>query len=157
MNALTAPVDFDPVSGQVGPQPGAAPAAANRPKEVPGLTRPYRYNELIGAQGGLTALHFAARQGAAQAVAALVDGGVAVNQPSPGDKATPLLVALINGHFDIAAYLLQHGADPNLVSDAGGHLAAPEQLARVDAGNSSAITRASTSSFFWLAVPCRLT
>ena len=119
LNALTAPVDFDPVSGQVGQQQAAAPAAANRPKDVPGLTRPYRYNELIGAQGGLAPLHFAARQGAAQAVAALVEGGVAVNQPSPGDKATPLLVALINGHFDVAAYLLDHGADANLVSDAG--------------------------------------
>ena len=42
-----------------------------------------------------------------------------MNLPSPGDKATPLLVAIINGHFDIAAYLLEHGADPNLVSDAG--------------------------------------
>jgi ankyrin repeat protein len=116
LNALTAPVDFDPVSGQIAQ---AGPPAANRPKEVPGLTRPYRYNELIGAQGGLTALHFAARQGAARAVTALVDGGISVNQPSPGDRATPLLVALINGHFDVAAYLLDHGADPNLVSDAG--------------------------------------
>ena len=53
------------------------PVATNRPKEVPGLTRPYRYNELIGAQGGLTALHFAARQGSARSVAALVDGGAA--------------------------------------------------------------------------------
>jgi ankyrin repeat protein len=44
---------------------------------------------------------------------------VPVNLPSPGDKATPLLVALINGHFDVAAYLLEHGADPNMVSDAG--------------------------------------
>jgi len=117
LNALTAPVDFDPVSGSIAAQ--AAPPAANRPREVPGLTRPYRYNELIGAQGGLTALHFATRQGAARAVAALVEGGVPVNLRSPGDKATPLLVALINGHFDVAAYLLEHDADPNLVSDAG--------------------------------------
>jgi uncharacterized protein len=116
LNALTAPVDFDPVSGQIGQ---STAGAANRPSDVPGLTRPYRYNELIGAQGGLTALHFAARQGATDAVAALVEGGVAVNLPSPGDKATPLLVALINGHFDMAAYLLEHGANPNLVSDAG--------------------------------------
>ena len=115
LNALTAEFEADPVQGQLraGPQPIANPG------EVAGLTRPYRYNELIGTQGGLTALHFAARQGATQAVAALVDGGVAVNLPSPGDKATPLLVAIINGHFDIAAYLLDHGADPNLVSDAG--------------------------------------
>ena len=116
LNALTAPVDFDPVRGTV---EQSGPVATNRPKEVPGLTRPYRYNELIGAQGGLTALHFAARQGAMQSVAALVAGGVSLNLPSPGDQATPLLIAIINGHFDIAAYLLDHGADPNRVSDAG--------------------------------------
>lgn len=120
LNALTAPVDFDPVNGTVG-QGSQVPvsAAANRPKEVPGLTRPYRYNELIGAQGGLTPLHFAARQGAARSVKALLDGGAPVNQPSPGDQATPLLVAIINGHLDLAAFLLEHGADPNRVSDAG--------------------------------------
>ncbi|HJU42777.1 MAG TPA: ankyrin repeat domain-containing protein [Vicinamibacterales bacterium] len=86
---------------------------------VAGVTRGYRYNELIGTQGGLTALHFAARQGSGAAARALVDSGADVNIPSPGDKATPLLVALINGHFDLAAMLLDHGADPNLVSDAG--------------------------------------
>ena len=71
------------------------------------MTRGYRYNELIGAQGGLTALHFAARQGSCAAARALVDGGVDVNLPSPGDRRTPLLVAIINGHFDLAAYLLE--------------------------------------------------
>ena len=86
---------------------------------VAGVTRGYRYNELIGTQGGLTALHFAARQGSATAARALVDAGADVNIPSPGDKATPLLVAIINGHFDLAMMLLEKGADPNLVSDAG--------------------------------------
>ena len=86
---------------------------------VAGVTRGYRYNELIGTQGGLTALHFAARQGSAAAARALVDGGANVNLPSPGDKATPLLVAIINGHFDLAAMLLEHGGNPNLGSDAG--------------------------------------
>jgi ankyrin repeat protein len=94
------------------------PSEAER-RQVAGLTRPYRYNELIGAQGGLTALHFAARQGAGRAVAALLEASVPVNPRSPGDKATPLLVAVINGHFDIAAALIEKGADPNLVSDAG--------------------------------------
>jgi len=87
--------------------------------DVPGVTRPYRYNELIGTQGGLTALHFAARQGSVAAARALVDGGVDLNRMSPGDRATPLLVALINGHFDLAALLVEKGADPNLHSDAG--------------------------------------
>jgi ankyrin repeat protein len=86
---------------------------------VPGVTRGYRYNELIGTQGGLTALHFAARQGSVLAARALVDGGANLNVVSPGDQASPLLVALINGHFDLAAMLLDRGADPNLVSDAG--------------------------------------
>jgi ankyrin repeat protein len=74
---------------------------------------------LIGTQGGLMALHFAARQGSAAAARALVDGGADVNAVSPGDKASPLLVAIINGHFDLAAMLIDKGADPNLTSDAG--------------------------------------
>jgi len=86
---------------------------------VAGVTRGYRYNELIGSQGGLTAMHFAARQGSARAVKALVDAGVDVNLVSPGDQASPMLTALINGHFDIAMFLLDKGANPNLVSDAG--------------------------------------
>jgi ankyrin repeat protein len=86
---------------------------------IAGVTRGYRYNELIGTQGGLTALHFAARQGSSAAAKALVEGGANVNLPSPGDKATPLLVALINGHFDLAAMLLDQRADPNLLSQAG--------------------------------------
>jgi ankyrin repeat protein len=114
LNKLTAVVEADLVRGQV--QSGPTPVA--NPGEVIGVTRPYRYNELIGTQGGLTALLFAARQGAMDAARALVEGGADVNQPSPGDKATPLLVALINGHFDLAAYLLDHGADPNGISDA---------------------------------------
>jgi ankyrin repeat protein len=110
LKALTAPIDGE----------GRGPAAgAARGPDVPGVTRGYRYNELIGAQGGLTALHFAVRQGSANAVRALAEGGVDLNAPSPGDRATPLLVALINGHFDVAAYLVDKGANPNLGSDAG--------------------------------------
>ena len=47
-----------------GSAPRAAAAAAPA-KGVGGATRPYAFNELIGTQGGLTALHFAARQGSA--------------------------------------------------------------------------------------------
>lgn len=98
---------------------GAAPAGARPANDVPGVTRPYTYNELIGKVGGLTALHFAARQGSAESVKALVEGGANVNHVSPADNATPLLIATINGQFDIAKYLLGQGADPNLRSDAG--------------------------------------
>ena len=36
---------------------------------------------------------------------ALVDAGADVNQVSAGDKTSPLLMAIINGHFDLAQYL----------------------------------------------------
>jgi ankyrin repeat protein len=64
-------------------------------------------------------LHFAARQGSAGSVRALVEAGADVNQVSPADKASPLLIATVNGQFDIAAYLLEKGANPDLATDAG--------------------------------------
>jgi ankyrin repeat protein len=81
--------------------------------DIPGATRSYRYNELIGSQGGMTALHFAARQGFVDVVKALVDGGADINQQNPGDRATPLTIAIINGHYDLATWMLEKGADPN--------------------------------------------
>jgi len=103
-------------TGRPAQTPAAAAAAA---RDIPGVTRGFRYNELIGAQGGLTALHFAARQGGLSSVEALVEGGADVNQASPGDRTSPLVIATINGHFDIAMYLLERGADPNLANQAG--------------------------------------
>ena len=101
-----------------GPSPGAARGEAPRAPDVPGVTRGFRYNELIGRQGGLTALHFAARQGHVTTVKSLLAGGANINLVSPGDGTSPLLIALINGHFDLAMYLLEHGADPTLASSA---------------------------------------
>ena len=87
--------------------------------DVPGITRPFNYNELIGKHGGLAALHFAARQGAVATAEALIKGGADVNQRGAGDRTTPVLVAAINGHFDLVSYLLDNGADPNLASQGG--------------------------------------
>lgn len=97
----------------------AAAAPPPRREDVAGSTRNFRYNELVGTQGGLTALHFAARQGSVLAVRALVEHGAKVNQVSPGDHTTPLLIATINGHFDVAWYLIEKGADASLASAAG--------------------------------------
>ena len=108
-----------PGSVASGSRPAPAPAAPARAADLAGVTRPYRYNELIGRQGGLTALLFATRQGAMATVEALVNAGIDVNQVSPADLTSPLLMATINGHFDLAKYLLDKGADPNLASDAG--------------------------------------
>ncbi len=96
-----------------------APAAASSSTRVAGVSRPYKYNELIGNYGGLTALHFAARQGAAETVRLLVEGGADVNVLTAGDETSPMLIAAVNGQFDLVNYLLDKGGDPNLASDAG--------------------------------------
>ena len=85
----------------------------------PGIDRPYFYNELIGTQGGHTALMLAARSGYVDAVKLLVGAGADVNQISAGDKTSPLLIATINGHFDLAKWLLDRGADPNAAATNG--------------------------------------
>ena len=77
------------------------------------------FTEMIGNQGGLTALLLAVRVGHAETVRALLDAGAGVNQVTPADKTSPLLLATINGHYDIAKELVARGADPALASDAG--------------------------------------
>ncbi len=98
---------------------GRTIATIANPEEVPGVSRGYRYNELIGRQGGLNALHYATRQGSVESVRALLAAGAEINGRSPADGTTPLLMATINGHFDLAMVLLEAGADPSLASDAG--------------------------------------
>ena len=73
----------------------------------------------VGGVGGLTALHHAVRQGNLDAVVALLDGGADVNATSTVDKTTPLLMAAVNGQFDVAMVLTKRGANPNLASIAG--------------------------------------
>jgi uncharacterized protein len=109
--ALTAPEEDAMARGTGGN--GPARAASNRPADVAGATRAFRYNELISSQGGLSALLFAARQGYTDTVKALLDGGADINQISSGDKTSPLLMTIINGHFDLAMMLLERGANPN--------------------------------------------
>jgi ankyrin repeat protein len=73
----------------------------------------------VGGVGGLTALQHAVRQGNVEAARALLDGGADVNDPNSVDRTTPLLLALINGQFDVAGLLIERGADPNIASTAG--------------------------------------
>jgi ankyrin repeat protein len=99
-------------------RPRPTPAPQPRPR-VPGLERQYFYNELVHAQGGMAPLHFAARQGYTGIATALLDAGVDVNQVKGGDLASPLLIATINGHFDLASTLLARGANADLAGDNG--------------------------------------
>ena len=69
-------------------------------------------------KGGWTAVMYAARQGAGEAVAALADAGADLNATDP-DGATPLALAVINGHARVAALLLARGADPNIADRTG--------------------------------------
>jgi ankyrin repeat protein len=76
------------------------------------------YPDLVYRQGGLTPLHHAVREGESETVFALLEGGADIDQPTAGDLTTPMLMAVVNGHFDLALDLLERGADPNLASHA---------------------------------------
>jgi hypothetical protein len=54
------------------------------------------------------------------AALALLDGGADVNQQSPADGATALVLATLNGYWDLALALLERGADPNLATTTDG-------------------------------------
>ncbi len=77
------------------------------------------YADLVYRQGGLTALHYAVREGRTQAAFALLDGGADIDQQTDGDLTSPMLMAVVNGHYDLALDLLDRGADPNVESHAG--------------------------------------
>ncbi len=81
--------------------------------------RPPTYGQRVNSWGGLTALHHAVRQGHDEAAMTLLDAGADINQLSAGDRTSPLLMATVNGQFDLALTLIERGGDPNLTSVAG--------------------------------------
>ena len=64
--------------------------------------------------GGLTPLHYAARNGCYYCVEALVGAGADVNVPNILEGITPLMTALDSSHNDVAKFLLDHGANPKV-------------------------------------------
>lgn len=68
--------------------------------------------------GGLTPLLFAAREGCVPCVPTLVAGGADVNATTP-DGISPVVIALINGHYDAAGALIEAGTDPKLADYTG--------------------------------------
>ena len=82
--------------------------------------RPFSYDQLVNKQGGNTALHYAAREGHQELVELLLEGGgVDIDHVSGGDGTSAMLIATINGHFTLAMWLLDQGADPTLQSAPG--------------------------------------
>jgi uncharacterized protein len=99
------------------------PAAGGRGPQgpqIPGVNRQYNYTELVAYWGGLSPLHLAARQGYGEVASALLDAGADVNQRTTGDQSTALVIAIVNGHFDLAKQLLDKGANPNLAQSING-------------------------------------
>lgn len=103
--------------------PEGQPAAPNREDlnnqlrdRVPSSR--FSHAQLVGGYGGLTALHLSVREGHSRAALTLLDSGADIDQVTAGDHTTPLLLATINGHFDLAMELFERGADPSIASDA---------------------------------------
>jgi ankyrin repeat protein len=101
------------------PRGGGAPAPGSRNDSTSSARGGLGYGDLVGNKGGLTPLLFAVREGHVASVRALLAAGADINQVSTGDHTSPLLMATINGQFDLAKFLLEKGADPKLASDAG--------------------------------------
>lgn len=68
--------------------------------------------------GGFTALHFAAQQGALECARFLLAGGADIDSPHP-EYGSPLIIAIASGHKDLARYLLEKDADPNVTDTWG--------------------------------------
>ena len=47
---------------------------------------------------------------------ALVEGGANVDQVAGGEGSSPMVIAIANGHYTVAKYLLDSGADPNVAN-----------------------------------------
>jgi|SRR5580765_2458079 len=62
--------------------------------------------------GGLTPLLYAARAGCLACTETMLDAGADKDRPNP-DGMTPMMMALDNGHPEVALYLLKRGANPH--------------------------------------------
>jgi ankyrin repeat protein len=112
-----------PAASSKAPAAAGAPvkrdSAPTPPPQTGFNNRGPTYGDLIGNKGGLTALLFAVRDGSDECVVRLLEAGAKINHVSEGDHTSPLLMATINGRFDMAKMLLEKGADVKLQSDAG--------------------------------------
>ena len=113
----TPPPESEAAQGEDPPEAAEEPEEAE--EETKPAPRPLSYSDIVGKQGGMTALHYAVREGHFETVRALLAAGADIDGRTGGDESTPLVVATVNGHYDLAGWLLEQGADPNLASEDG--------------------------------------
>ena len=105
------------------------------------------------SSGGLTPLLFAVREGGIDATRVLLFGGADVNAginnttagtgsytPAATGHTSPLALAVINAHYELAATLLDAGADPNAYDARGSLLHALAWIRRPGSGRPPAQT-----------------
>ncbi len=96
---------------QTAQQRGQAPAGQRGQQANLGGQNPEESTRSGGnPRGELTPLMYAARQGNLKPIQTLLDGGADINEVS-GDHSTALVLATINGRFDVARFLVERGAD----------------------------------------------
>lgn len=94
-------------------------SALPEPREAEGKDAPkWRKGEI--SLGGVAALHLAARDGRIGAIEALLEADADVNQLTASNATSALTIAILNGHFDLAMILLEHGADPRPAATSDG-------------------------------------
>ena len=97
---------------RAGAKPAARPPGAGGGSHGVGIVRSGvpPQGEQLPAPGGMTPLHFAARDGLLDAARLLVAAGAKLNTPDPNGM-TPLMMAITNGQIDVAQLLVDKGAD----------------------------------------------
>src|SRR5207244_1189714 len=93
---------------------------ATKKERMIGLLSAYHSVFDFGDQSAhFTPLQFAVRAGSLEATKVLLDAGADVNRPVAMGKdgqivgMSPLILATHNAHYEVAAYLLERGANPN--------------------------------------------
>ncbi len=119
--ATQQPANGQPAAGQRGQRGGPDPQQAQGQQQGQQQQQAQMNGADASSRGGgnpkagLTPLMYAARQGNTDAAKALVEGGADLNAKS-ADYSSALLLGIINGHFDLAMYFIDHGTDVNLAS-----------------------------------------
>jgi ankyrin repeat protein len=124
---LAAGADVGALESRGGQSALMAAAAENNGPAVTALLHAGAERDVREATGELTALGFAVRAGAVDAARALLEAGADASETLP-DGTSLLVLATLNQNYEVAAVLLDHGADANAAVDGWTAL---HQIARV--------------------------